>query len=71
VPGQAVTAQGLYPFPYDLLKGEKGHSILVNVLQLAKTFGWENSIGWGKRSSWFAEQFPGWFDMDQQGMFTR
>jgi hypothetical protein len=71
VPGQAATAQGLHPFPSDLLKGEKGHSVLVNVLQLAKSFGWENTIGWGKRSSWFAEQFPGWFDTDQQGMFTR
>jgi hypothetical protein len=71
VRGLAATTHGLHLFTSDLLKDKKGQSILVNVLQLAKVSGWENSIGWGKRSSWFAEQFPGWFDMDQQGMFTR
>jgi hypothetical protein len=63
--------QGGITFPPDLLKDEKGHYVLVNILQLAKSIGWERSIGWGKRYSWFNENLQKWFDVDQQGMLSR
>ncbi len=70
--GQTTAVHGNIPFPSGLLKDDVGHSILVNALQLAKAVGFDNSIGWGKRSTWFVEQYPSfWFDVDQQGMFSR
>jgi hypothetical protein len=71
VPGQFADAQGSTAFPSDLLKDEKGHCVLINILQLAKTIGWENSIGWDKRCSWFTENLQKWFDVDQQGTLSR
>ena len=69
--GQVAEVQGGITFPSDLLKDEKGHYAVVNILQLAKSIGWENSIGWGKRYSWFNENLQKWFDVDQQGMLSR
>jgi hypothetical protein len=53
---QAPAEHGNIPFPCDLLKDDVGLSILVNALQLAKSVGFENSIGRSKRTSWFVEQ---------------
>jgi hypothetical protein len=70
-PGLVAEVQGCVTFPSDLLKDEKGHYVVINILQLAKSIGWENSIGWGKRYSWFNENLQKWFDVDQQGMLSR
>jgi hypothetical protein len=61
--GQVAEVQGGITFPSDY--------VVVNILQLAKSIGWENSIGWGKRYSWFNENIQKWFDVDQQGMLSR
>ncbi len=70
-PEQSAEVQGGITYPSDLLRDEKGHFVLVNILQLAKTIGWVNSIGRGKRHSWFNENLHKWFDIDQQGMLLR
>jgi hypothetical protein len=70
-PGQVAEVQGGTIFPSDLLKDEKDHYVLVKILQLTKSIGWENSIGWGKRYSWFNENLHKWFYVDQKGMLSR
>jgi hypothetical protein len=71
----AVSASGrdiippLLMFKSWFINNEGGPTALLNILQLAKSIGFEKTIGWGKRVTWFTENLSLWFD-NEQGMFS-
>ena len=68
----SVSASGSTPlltFPSCFINNEGGPAALLNILQLAKSNGFEKTIGGGKRVTWFTENLSLWFDKEQ-GMFS-
>jgi hypothetical protein len=69
----SISASGsdtpLVTFPSCFINNEGGPAALLNILQLAKSIGFEKTIGWGKRVTWFTENLSLWFD-NEHGMFS-
>lgn len=58
------------PVPTNLFDNPAGHGILHNILLLAKTEGFGETLGYGRRKQWVENNVDAWFDRGSGGILS-